>query len=101
VRFVGTIARWDEKFTNLRIDTGFVSFAGIHNIAGADNPVFHSPVKPEEVVKLFGTVKKEAKPGVYIFETTIDPIQKDAYLGSLDGLRGWRPQFKLGKVVVK
>ncbi len=101
VKYIGTIAEWDEKFTNAKIDTGFISFAGLHNIAGKENPVFLSPDKPQEVVRMFGSVLKGAKPGLYSFEMTIDPIQKDPYLGSVDGVNGWRPQFRPGKVLVK
>jgi len=101
VKFVGVFSKWDEKFTNLKIDTGFVAFSGIHNIAGGDNPVLHSPKKAEEVIRLFATVSKDAVPGVYLFETTYDPIQKDLFLGSIDGFHSWRPQFTPGKVVVK
>ncbi|OGC95197.1 MAG: hypothetical protein A2W25_01975 [candidate division Zixibacteria bacterium RBG_16_53_22] len=99
--FEGTIAEWDESFTNQKIDTGFISFAGIHNIAGNDNPVFISPDKPQEIVRIFGRVKKDARPGIYTFELTIDPIQKNAYLGSIDGVNGWKPSFIPGKIVIK
>jgi hypothetical protein len=101
VKFTGTVAQWDERFTNAKFDTGFISFAGIHNIAGKDNPVLLSPDKPEEIAKIFGSVHQDAKPGVYHFELTIDPIQKEAYLGSIDGMNGWKPKFIPGTVVVE
>jgi hypothetical protein len=101
VTFVGIIAEWDEQFTNQKIDTGFISFAGIHNIAGKDNPVFISPDKPQEIVKIFGRAQENAQPGTYSFEVTIDPIQKNAYLGSIDGVNGWKPKFIPGKILVK
>jgi hypothetical protein len=101
VNFLGTVSEWDERFTNPKIDTGFISFGGIHNIAGKDNPVFLSPTQPTEIVRIFGRVDKNTKPGEYGFELTIDPIQRDAYLGSIDGVNGWKPKFNLGKIIVK
>jgi len=101
VKFVGAIAKWDEKFANKKIDTGFVSFAGIHNVGGDDNPVFLSPDSPTEAIKIFGHVLKDAKPGTYTFEFTIDPIQKSPYLGSIDGVNGWKPKLIPGKIVVE
>jgi hypothetical protein len=101
VNFVGVIADWDERFANQKIDTGFISFAGIFNIGGKENPVFISPDGPQEVVRIFGRVLKEARPGTYGFELTIDPIQKDIYLGSIDGVNGWKPKFMPGKIAVK
>lgn len=101
VNFVGTVAEWDERFTNQKIDTGFISLVGIHNIAGKDNPVFHSPNTPKEIARIYGRVEAKATAGAYSFDLTIDPIQKDAYLGSIDGVNGWKPKFVPGKVVVK
>jgi hypothetical protein len=99
-KFAGVVSEWDEKFTNARIDTGFVSFAGIYNIAGADNPVVFSPEKQHEFIQIFVRVDKAAKPGTYLFELTSDPIQDEAYLGSIDGYNSWKPGFVAGKVVV-
>jgi hypothetical protein len=100
VKFVGTLANWDEKFTNSKIDTGFISFAGIHNIGGPDNPALFSPGGPEEVIIMFGSVKEGATPGLYKFEITVDPLQKDMYLGSIDGMHGWKPKFIPGRILV-
>jgi hypothetical protein len=101
VKFVGTIAEWDERFTNPKIDTGFVSFAGLHNIGGKENPVFLTTEGPQEIARIFGSIRKEAKSGVYLLELTIDPIQREMYLGSIDGVHGWKPDFRPGKVVVE
>ncbi len=99
-KFMGVVKDWDEKFTNSKIDTGFVSFAGIYNIAGADNPVVYSPETPLEFIRIFFHINKGTKPGTYLFELTEDPIQKEAYLGSIDGFNSWKPGFIAGKVVV-
>lgn len=100
-RFVGSVSKWDEKFTNSKIDTGFISFAGIYNLGGGDNPALFSAEKPEEIIRIFATVAKDAAPGPYLFELTPDPIQKELYFGSIDGYHSWKPQFQPGKIVVK
>ena len=100
VKFIGALKDWDAKFTNPKIDTGFISFAGIYNTGGSENPSLHSPGKPEEIIRIYLQVAKGAKPGMYPFELTIDPIQNELYVGSVDGFHSWRPEFKPGKIVV-
>jgi hypothetical protein len=100
-KFDGTLSRWDEKFTNAKIDTGFISFVGIYNIGGDDNPVLLTGDKSEDAIRIFGHVSKDAKPGIYLFELTKDPIQNELYFGSTDGMDSWTPVFVPGKVVVK
>ena len=101
VVFLNTLAEWDEHFTNRRIDTGFVSISGIFNLGGNDNLPIFAAEKPEEVAMIFFKVREDARPGVYDIGLTIDPIQKEMYFGSPDGMHGWRPEFTTGKVVVK
>jgi hypothetical protein len=101
VKFTGSVKEWDEKFTNPKIDTGFVSFVGIYNIGAKDNPPLFSPKIPQEIIKIFFGVNKDAKPGKYLFELTIDPIQKEAYFGSVDGFNSWKPEFVPGIVIVR
>jgi len=101
VQFVNTVARWDEHFTNLKIDTGFVSFAGIYFTGGEENPVFFSPDQGQEVIKMFFRIDKKAKKGMYKIEQTIDPIQKNMFLGSPDGMHSWAPGLTPGKITVK
>jgi hypothetical protein len=101
VKFTGSVKEWDEKFTNPNIDTGFISFVGIYNIGAKERPPLFSPKIPEEIIKIFFSVNKDAKPGKYLFELTTDPIQKDAYFGSVDGINSWKPEFIPGKVIVR
>lgn len=101
IQFVNTVAQWDERFTNPEIDTGFVSFAGIYFTGGEENPVLYSPDQGLEVIKMFFRIDKKARKGVYAISQTIDPLQKDMYLGSPDGMHSWMPLFKPGKIVVK
>jgi hypothetical protein len=100
VKFVGTLAKWDEKFTNLKIDTGFVSLNGIHDVGGQNNPMLFAPKEPEEVAKIFLTIKKDAPLGTSEFVITKDPIQGEFYLASGDGLTSWKPKIIAGKVTV-
>jgi hypothetical protein len=100
VKFKNTLLKWDEKFTNKKTDTGFVSFAGIYTLTGAEKPALVSPKEPMEVARLYLTVKPNAKPGYYIFEMTKDPLQGDMYFGSIDGYHSWKPKYVVGKVVV-
>jgi hypothetical protein len=100
VRFKNTLLKWDEKFTNKKIDTGFVSFAGIYTLTGAEKPPLVSPKEPLEIVKLYLKIKADAKPGNYPFEITKDPLQGEMYFGSIDGYHSWKPKYVVGKVVV-
>jgi len=101
VNFVGTVAKWDEKFSNPKVDTGFISLAGIFNLAGAENPALYSPDSAEAIAKIYFTLDKKAAKGSYTVELTIDPIQKELYFGSSDGFNSWRPVFIPGKIKVK
>ena len=101
IKYTGTLAQWDEKFTNPRIDTGFVSIGGIYSIAGKDRPLIHCPDSSQTMALLYITVNKTAKPGAYKFEMTDDPVQKEAYLGSPNGVNGWKPVFASGKIVIE
>jgi hypothetical protein len=100
-RFVGTLAQWDEKFSNPRKDTGFISFAGIYDLTGKGKPVLFAPARPEQVILIFLTAATDIEPGVYRFKLTSDPIQKEIFLGSPDGVHSWRPQFASGKIVIQ
>jgi hypothetical protein len=101
VKFKGIVAKWDEKFTNPRIDTGFVSLVGIYNIGGEENPALISSDKAEEIARIYGRVNPKAKAGTYSIDLTVDPIQKELYFGSIDGVESWKPVFVPGKIVVK
>ena len=101
VKFSGTIAAWDEKFTNSKVDTGFVSLAGIYNIAGEENAPLHSPDSAEVIARIFFKVDSNAKTGDYHLELTKDPIQKEMYFGSTDGYHSWKPEFSRGTITVK
>jgi hypothetical protein len=101
VRFEGNVAKWDEKFCNSKIDTGFVSLAGIYNLGGDDNPAIYSPGKSEIIASLYFTAAKDAPAGLYGVILTHDPIQKEMYCGSIDGLNSWKPIFVPGKITIK
>jgi hypothetical protein len=101
IKFVGTLGKWDEKFTNPRVDTGFVSIGGIYDIASSSKPVIYSPDSAQTMAEMFVTINRNAKPGNYAFEMTDDPVQKEAYLGSPDGMDGWKPVFISGKIVIE
>ncbi len=101
VVFVNSLTGWDEKFTNSKIDTGFISMAGIYDLGGKDNSPLLSPKKPERAAWIYFSVNKKAKPGVYALESTIDPRQKETYLGSPDGVHAWTPRFTPGTIVIK
>jgi len=100
VKFVGTMAKWDEKFTNLKFDTGFVSLNGIHDVGGQNNPMLFAPIEPEEIAKIYITVKKDAPIGTFQFAVTKDPIQGEYYLASGDGLTSWKPKIIAGRITV-
>jgi hypothetical protein len=101
VKFTNELAQWEMKFTNPKIDTGFISISGIYRVVGKEKPVLFNPDKAQEILKMFITVNKDAKPGTYFFELTTDPIQNSAFLSSTDGINGWQPVFVPGKIVVK
>jgi hypothetical protein len=100
VKFENVLSQWDEKFTNEKIDTGFISFAGIYTLKGAEKPAIISPDKPMEIIRLYMHINKGSKPGNYTFDLTRDPLQDGLYFGSIDGYHAWKPQYKTGKVVV-
>ena len=101
VVFFNTLTQWDEKFTNPKIDTGFVSLAGIYDMGGKDNKPVYTPDKPEKIAEIFFTAKKKIKPGVYKIDLTEDPRQNWIYLGSPVGLKSITPVYVPGKIVVK
>jgi hypothetical protein len=101
IKFAGSVANWDEKFANPRIDTGFVSLAGIYNISGKEKPALFSPEKGEVIARFYFTVDKKASKGSYGFALTSDPIQKELYFGSIDGFHSWKPVFIPGIIKVK
>ena len=101
VVYKNTLISWDEKFANPKIDTGFVSLAGIYDMGGKDNTPIYSPNKPEKIAELFFSVRESAEPGVYKIELTIDPRQNKIFLGSPNGLNSVTPRFKPGIMVVK
>ena len=101
VTFINTLENWDEKFTNPKIDTGFVSLSGIYDMGGKDNRTVYSPDKPERIAEIFFRVKKDAKPGTFKIELTRDPRQDWIYLGSSNGINSVTPKFKPGIIVVK
>jgi hypothetical protein len=101
VKFEGVVAQWDEKFCNTKLDTGFVSLAGIFNLGGADNPPIHSPGKYEIIAGIYFTIAKKAPNGIYGVILTKDPIQNEMYCGSTDGFHSWKPEFVPGKVIIK
>jgi hypothetical protein len=101
IKFRGVFLDWDEKFNNAKIDTGFISMAGIYNIAGAENPPLFSPDSAQEVIRLFLKIGEKTRPGNYFFALTSDPIQKELYFGSIDGMHSWKPAFIAGKITVK
>jgi hypothetical protein len=101
VRFKNTLLKWDEKFTNPKFDTGFVSLGGIYTLTGAEKPALISPKEPLEIARFYLSILPDAKPGKYAFEITKDPRQGNMYFGSVDGYHSWRPVFSGGKVVVK
>ena len=101
IKYTGTMANWDEHFANKKIDSGFVSINGIHDIGGKENPLLFSPDKREEIIRLYLSIKKDAKPGIYTFELTKDPIQGEYYLASGDGVTSWKPLFRPGKILIK
>lgn len=101
VVYKNTLTSWDEKFANPKIDTGFVSLAGIYDMGGKDNTPIYSPDEPEKIAELFFSVRDGAKPGAYKIELTIDPIQRKIFLGSTNGLNSVTPRFKPGIIIVK
>lgn len=101
VVYKNTLAGWDEKFTNPKIDTGFISLAGIYDMGGKDNTPIYSPNEPEKIAELFFSVRDGAEPGVYEIELTIDPKQNKIYLGSPNGLNSVMPKFRPGIIIVK
>ncbi len=101
VNFMGTMSKWDEKFTNAKIDTGFISINGIHSLGGKEKPTIFTSGKPEQMLKLFISISQNAKTGVYDFQLTADPLQKELYFGSPDGVHSWKPKFVPGKIFVK
>jgi hypothetical protein len=101
VKFEGNVAKWDEKFCNSKIDTGFVSLAGIYNLGGDDNPAIYSPGKSEVIASIYFTSAKKAPAGLYGVILTHDPIQKEMYCGSIDGFNSWKPIFVPGKITIK
>jgi hypothetical protein len=101
VKFEGNVVNWDEKFCNAKIDTGFVSLAGIYNLGGAENPALYSPGKSEAIASLYLTAAKDAPAGIYSMVLTADPIQKEMYCGSIDGYNSWKPIFIPGKIKIK
>jgi hypothetical protein len=101
VIFINTLDEWDEKFTNPKIDTGFISLAGIYDLGGKDNPPVYSPDKQERIAEIFFTANKKTEKGIYEIELTKDPRQNNIYLGSTKGLMSITPKFKSGKIVVK
>jgi hypothetical protein len=101
VKFENTVLSWDEKFTNPKIDTGFVSLGGIYTLAGKEKPALISPKEPMEIARIYLSVLPDAKPGKYSFEMTRDPRQGDMYFGSIDGYHSWKPVYMGGMVVVK
>jgi hypothetical protein len=101
VRFEGNVAKWDEKFCNSKIDTGFVSIAGIYNLGGDDNPALYSPGKSEIIASIYFSAVKGASAGLYGVILTHDPIQKELYCGSIDGFNSWKPVFVPGKIRIK
>jgi hypothetical protein len=101
VKFEGNVAKWDEKFCNTKIDTGFVSLAGIYNLGGAENPALYSPGKSEVIASIYLTAAKDAPAGQYRVVLTHDPIQKEIYCGSTDGYNSWKPIFLSGKIRIR
>ncbi|UCE66431.1 MAG: hypothetical protein JSU85_00020 [Candidatus Zixiibacteriota bacterium] len=101
VTFMNTLTDWDEKFTNPKIDTGFVSLAGIYDLGGKDNPPVYTPDKPERIAEIFFRADKKAEKGIYEIELTRDPRQNKIYLGSPKGVVSVTPIFKKGIIVVK
>jgi len=101
VVFINTLTDWDEKFTNPKIDTGFISLAGIFDLGGKDNPPVYTPDKPERIAEIFFTADKNAKKGIYEIELTIDPRQNKIYLGSPKGVVAVTPKFKPGIIIIK
>jgi hypothetical protein len=101
VIFLNTLAEWDEKFTNVRIDTGFVSLSGIYDMGGKDNPPVYTPDKQEKIAEIYFTAEKKAEKEIYTIELTRDPRQDNIFLGSPTGVVSVRPKFKPGIVVIK
>ncbi|UCC79650.1 MAG: hypothetical protein JSW64_15520 [Candidatus Zixiibacteriota bacterium] len=101
VVFMNTLTEWDEKFTNPKIDTGFVSLSGIYDMGGKDNPPVYTPEKPEKIAEIFFTAGKKAEKGSYEIELTKDPRQSYIYLGSPKGVVSVTPKFIKGIIVVK
>lgn len=101
VVFMNTLSAWDEKFTNPKLDTGFVSLAGIYDMGGRDNPTLYNPGTPERIAEIFFTTVKKAKKGTYAIELTRDPRQNEIYLGSSMGVMSVIPRFEKGIVVIK
>ena len=101
VAFINTLAAWDEKFTNPKIDTGFVSLSGIYDMGGKDNTPVYTPDKPERIAQIFFRADKNAEKGIYEIELTRDPRQNKIYLGSPKGVVAVTPKFKKGIIVVK
>ena len=101
VKFEGTVAKWDEKFSNTKMDTGFISLAGIYNLGGADNPPLYLPGEYQNIASIYFTVLPKAKKGIYGVILTHDPIQREMYCGSTDGFNSWKPVFVPGKIRIK
>lgn len=101
VIFMNTLTEWDEKFTNPRIDTGFVSLSGIYDMGGKDNPPVYTPKKPEKIAEIFFTAGKKAENGIYEIQLTKDPRQSNIYLGSPKGIVAVTPKFVKGIILVK
>jgi hypothetical protein len=101
VKFKNAVLSWDEKFTNPKFDTGFVSLGGIYTLTGKEKPALLSPKEPTEIARIYMSVLPDAKPGNYVFEITKDPRQGNMFFGSIDGYHSWRPVYVGGKVVVE
>ncbi len=101
VKFKNAVLSWDEKFTNPKFDTGFVSLGGIYTLVGREKPALISPKEPTEIARIYLSVLPDAKPGNYAFEITKDPRQGNMFFGSIDGYHSWRPVYVGGKVVVE
>jgi hypothetical protein len=101
VVFLNTLSQWDEKFTNPKIDTGFISLSGIYDMGGKDNKPIYTPDKPEKIAEIYFTARKKAKPGTYTIELTSDPRQNKIFLGSPLGVKAITPKFRPGVIVVK
>lgn len=101
VTYLNTLLEWDEKFTNPKVDTGFISISGIYDMGGKDNPPIYTPDKQERIVEIHCTANKKAPKDIYKIELTRDPRQDNIFLGSPTGVVSVRPQFKPGIVVIK